>query len=123
MIDKRGYLVGKAVGYREWNSDQTKAFFTQLLKESAWTNYLLQTSSVRIGAGRVMDGNKCFKAGIWGSIIAAICCFTPVLVTGLGLIGLAAFTPYLDYVLFPLLGLFLILAYYGWSKTRKGNQG
>ena len=70
-----------------------------------------------------MEGNKCFNAGIWGSIIAAICCFTPVLVVGLGLIGLAAFTPYLDYVLFPLLGLFLILAYYGWSKTRKGNQG
>jgi peroxiredoxin len=35
LIDKRGYLVGKAVGYREWNSDQTKAFFTLLLKESA----------------------------------------------------------------------------------------
>jgi peroxiredoxin len=35
LIDKRGYVVGKAVGYREWNSDQTKAFFTQLLKESA----------------------------------------------------------------------------------------
>ena len=35
LIDKRGYLVGKAVGYREWNSDQTNAFFTRLLKESA----------------------------------------------------------------------------------------
>ncbi len=67
-----------------------------------------------------MDGNKCFKAGIWGSIIAAICCFTPVLVVGLGLIGLAAFTQYLDYVLFPMLGLFAILAFYGWSKSRKG---
>lgn len=67
-----------------------------------------------------MDANKCFKAGIWGSIVAAICCLTPILVVGLGLIGLAAFTPYLDYVLFPVLGLFLILAYYGWSKTRKG---
>ncbi len=66
-----------------------------------------------------MDGNKCFKAGIWGSIIAAICCFTPVLVLGLGLIGLAAFTRHLDYVLFPLLGLFVILAFYGWSKSRK----
>ena len=67
-----------------------------------------------------MDGNKCFKAGIWGSIIAAICCFTPVLVVGLGLIGLAAFAQYMDYVLFPMLGLFVILAFYGWSKTRKG---
>ena len=67
-----------------------------------------------------MDGNKCFKAGIWGSIIAAICCFTPVLVIGLGLIGLAVFTQYLDYVLFPMLALFVILAFYGWSKSRKG---
>ncbi|HEU4343154.1 MAG TPA: mercury resistance system transport protein MerF [Candidatus Binatia bacterium] len=66
-----------------------------------------------------MDVNKSFKAGIWGSIITAICCFTPVLVVGLGLIGLAAFTPYLDYVLFPLLGFFLILALYGWRKQKR----
>jgi mercuric ion transport protein len=57
--------------------------------------------------------------GIWGSINAAICCFTPVLVTGLGLIGLAALTPFLDYVLFPLLGLFLILTFYGWLRRTK----
>ncbi|MEX0802532.1 MAG: mercury resistance system transport protein MerF [Candidatus Binatia bacterium] len=54
-----------------------------------------------------------------GSIIAAICCFTPVLVIALGFIGLAALTPYLDYVLFPLLGLFLILTFYGWLQRRK----
>jgi mercuric ion transport protein len=66
-----------------------------------------------------MDANKSFKAGVWGSIITAICCFTPVLVGGLGLIGLAAFTPYLDYVLFPLLGFFLIVAFYGWRKGKK----
>jgi len=69
-----------------------------------------------------MDGNKCFKTGIWGSVIAAICCFTPVLVIGLGLIGLAALTPYLDYVLFPMLALFVILAFYGWSKGTKESQ-
>ena len=68
-----------------------------------------------------MDGIKCFKAGLWGSIVAAICCFTPVLVVGLGLIGLAAFTPYLDYVLFPLLGLFLILTFYGWRKQKRSD--
>ncbi len=66
-----------------------------------------------------MDGDKCFKAGLWGSIIAAICCFTPVLVVGLGLVGLATLTPYLDYVLFPMLGVFLILALYGWSKRKR----
>ena len=63
--------------------------------------------------------NKCFKTGLWGSIVAAICCFTPVLVIAVGFVGLAAITPYLDYVLLPLLGLFLILAFYGWSKRKK----
>jgi len=66
-------------------------------------------------------GDKCFKTGVWGSIVAAICCFTPVLVVGLGLIGLAAVTPYLDYVLFPLLGLFLTLTFYGWLQRRKNS--
>lgn len=60
-----------------------------------------------------MKTDRCFKTGVWGSIVAAICCATPVLVVGLGLIGLAAFTPYLDYFLFPLLGFFLILTFYG----------
>jgi mercuric ion transport protein len=66
-----------------------------------------------------MDGNKYLKTGIWGSIITTICCFTPVLVVGLGFIGLAALTPYLDYVLFPLLGFFLIVAFYGWLKQKR----
>ena len=65
-----------------------------------------------------MDGNKGFKTGLWGSIITAVCCFTPVLVFGIGLLGLAAFAPYLDYVLFPLLGFFVILGFYGWSKQK-----
>ncbi len=67
-----------------------------------------------------MVGDKCFKAGLWGSIIAAICCFTPVLVIGLGLIGVAALRSYLDYVLFPMLGVCLILAFYGLSRRQKG---
>lgn len=69
-----------------------------------------------------MDGNKCFKTGVWGSIIAAICCFTPVLVVGIGLVGLAALTPYLDYFLFPMLGFFLILAIYGWNLKRQSRS-
>jgi mercuric ion transport protein len=69
----------------------------------------------------ILDGNKCYKAGIWGSTIAAICCFTPVLVIGLGVIGLAALTPYLDYVLFPMLAFFIVLTFYGWAKSRKSS--
>ncbi len=66
-----------------------------------------------------MDASKCFKTGLWGSIIAAVCCFTPILVFGLSLLGLAALNPYLDFVLFPVLAAFLVLALYGWSKSRK----
>lgn len=51
-----------------------------------------------------------------GAIVAAICCFTPVLVVTLGVVGLGALTGYLDYVLFPALGVFLGMAVYGWIR-------
>jgi len=64
--------------------------------------------------------NKCFKVGLWAAVIAAICCFTPVLVIGSGFVGLAALTRYLDAVLFPMLALLLILAGYGlWQRKRQ----
>jgi len=50
-----------------------------------------------------------FKVGIIGSAIAALCCFTPILVILFGALGISALVGYLDYVLFPLLGLFLIV--------------
>jgi mercuric ion transport protein len=49
------------------------------------------------------------KTGVIGAIIAALCCFTPILVIIFGAIGLSALVGYLDFVLFPLLGLFLII--------------
>jgi mercuric ion transport protein len=63
--------------------------------------------------------NQCLKIGTWGAVITAICCFTPVLILGLGIIGLGMLTPYLDYVLMPAFGLFLVLAVFGlWQKRR-----
>jgi mercuric ion transport protein len=53
--------------------------------------------------------NRLFKIGIVGTVIAAICCFTPILVVLLGALGLAALVGYLDFVLFPILGLFLVI--------------
>src|SRR5215813_1736901 len=35
LIDRRGFIVGRVIGYRDWHSDQTKAVFTQLLKKPA----------------------------------------------------------------------------------------
>lgn len=59
------------------------------------------------------------KTGIVGSVIAAICCFTPVLVIALGAVGLSAWLGWIDYVLFSALALFLGLTAYGlWRRNR-----
>ncbi len=63
-----------------------------------------------------MANGKAFKTGIWGTIVTAICCFTPLLPLLLGLVGLAVLIPFLDYVLFPLLFLFLGMAVMGWRQ-------
>lgn len=42
------------------------------------------------------------KTGIIGSIVAAVCCFTPVLVIALGVVGLSAWVGWIDYVLLPI---------------------
>ena len=47
--------------------------------------------------------NKQMKTGIIGTAVAALCCFTPVLVIGLGAVGLSAWLGWLDYVLFPIM--------------------
>jgi mercuric ion transport protein len=44
------------------------------------------------------------KVGFWGIIIAALCCFTPLLVWTFAAIGLATYVAYLDYLLLPILG-------------------
>lgn len=49
------------------------------------------------------------KTGVIGSVIAALCCFTPILVILFAALGLSALVGYLDYVLFPILGLFLVV--------------
>ncbi|RMF00378.1 MAG: mercury resistance system transport protein MerF [Chloroflexi bacterium] len=62
------------------------------------------------------------KTGIIGAIIAALCCFTPILVILLGVVGFSALTGYLDYVLFPALAFFIGLTLYGlWRNNNKAN--
>lgn len=52
------------------------------------------------------------RTGVTGSVIAAICCFTPLLVVLLPFVGLAAWLAWADYVLFPILFLFLGITAY-----------
>lgn len=58
--------------------------------------------------------------GLIGTVITALCCFTPVLVVLLGAIGAASLAIYLDAVLFPLLGFFVLVTLVGlWRMLRK----
>jgi len=50
-----------------------------------------------------LQDNKLLKRGIIGSMIAAVCCFTPLLVIAFAGVGLSALIGGLDYVLFPML--------------------
>jgi hypothetical protein len=43
------------------------------------------------------------RTGLVGTLVAAVCCFTPFLVVLLGAVGLSAWLGWLDYVLFPAL--------------------
>ncbi len=69
-----------------------------------------------------MKDRTILRTGIAGTVIAAICCFTPVLVITLGAVGLSAWLGWLDYVLLPALAIFLGLTAYGlWLRQRSRN--
>jgi len=66
-----------------------------------------------------MKDTTILKTGIIGSVIAAICCATPLLVIALGALGLSAWLGWVDYVLLPALVLFLAITAYGlWRRQR-----
>jgi mercuric ion transport protein len=59
------------------------------------------------------------RTGVIGSMIVALCCFTPILVVLLGAVGLSALVGWLDVVLLPALAAFLgITAYALWRRRR-----
>ena len=67
-----------------------------------------------------MTNNQLLCTGCAGTIIAALCCFTPILVIALGAVGLSAWLGWLDYVLFPALALFLGIIGYGlWRRQHR----
>jgi mercuric ion transport protein len=66
-----------------------------------------------------MKPQTLLKTGIIGTVIAAICCFTPVLVILFGAIGLSAYIGWLDMVLLPSLAIFLILTGYALWKCKQ----
>lgn len=68
-----------------------------------------------------MTNETLLRVGIAGSIIAALCCFTPALVILLGAVGLSSLIGVLDYVLLPVLAIFLAITGYAlWKRRRAG---
>lgn len=60
------------------------------------------------------------RTGVAGTVIAALCCFTPVLVIAFGAAGLSAWLGYADYVLLPALAFFMGLTAYALYRRRRG---
>ena len=66
-----------------------------------------------------MSNQKLLRVGVIGTVIAAVCCFTPVLVVLVGVVGLSAIVGWLDYVLFPALVIFIGITVYALVRRRK----
>ncbi len=69
-----------------------------------------------------MKDRTLLGAGILGTVIAALCCFTPLLVILLGTVGLSALTGYLDFVLFPALAFFIGLTVYAVLRKERRDK-
>jgi mercuric ion transport protein len=67
-----------------------------------------------------MKDEKLLRRGLIGSVIAALCCFTPLLVILVAGVGLSAIVGWLDYALFPMLFTSLgVVAHALWLKAGK----
>ena len=63
--------------------------------------------------------DRLLSTGIVGTIVMALCCFTPILVWVLAGIGLAGAIAYLDMVLLPALAIFIAMTGYAlWKRNR-----
>ena len=70
-----------------------------------------------------MNEKTLLRTGVIGSVIAAICCVTPVLVVLVTAVGLSAVVGYLDYVLFPALAVFLAITGYAlYLRSRRSTD-
>lgn len=60
-----------------------------------------------------MNDKNLIVTGSTGAAVMGVCCFTPLLVVGLGTTGLSAWLAWLDYILLPGLLFFLCIVGYG----------
>lgn len=67
--------------------------------------------------GKYVMKDRLLATGLFGTIVTALCCFTPALVILLGAIGLSVAIGYLDIILLPALAVFLAITGYAiWRR-------
>ncbi|NJO36617.1 MAG: mercury resistance system transport protein MerF [Rhizobiales bacterium] len=70
-----------------------------------------------------METNKLLLTGVIGTILAVLCCFTPLLVILLGAVGLSAWVGGLDLVLLPALVIFIAITGYAlWKRQSRPSS-
>jgi mercuric ion transport protein len=67
-----------------------------------------------------MSAKRMLATGVVGTLVAAVCCGTPVLALVLGALGLSAWLAYADYVILPALVAFVALT--GYALYRKSRR-
>lgn len=65
--------------------------------------------------------DKLLKTGVIGTVIAALCCFTPLLIGLFSVVGLSAVAGYLDYVLMPALAVFVLITIYALIRRARNT--
>ena len=83
-------------------------------------------AEIQPGKLEVTSGNPktLLRVSVIGTVLVALCCFTPILVILLATVGLAGLTGYLDYVLLPALAFFIGLTCYAvWRKKKHDACG
>ena len=68
-----------------------------------------------------MNDRKLLRTGVVGAVVAAVCCFTPLLVVLFGALGLSALMGWwLDvFVLYPALAFFFALTLYAFHRIKR----
>jgi len=69
----------------------------------------------------MQDPKTLLRVSVIGTVLVALCCFTPILVILLGVVGWSALTGYLDYVLLPALVAFIGLTIYAYRRKQKAD--
>lgn len=88
------------------------------IEEEAESGPSSMSEEALVEVPEVVRQKRRFFAATTGTVVAMLCCFTPMLVFTLAAVGVTAFTPYLDFVLLPAMAIFGTIAVLSWRRWR-----